>query len=169
MNEDRLHGRKMGHGRSGIRNATLNFLRTPGAPDIPDVCRLLWRRTSGPCRSPLHPLRKSLQIRSPGSSRFLRLPSSATSQGSDGSLASFMKPSFTRGMSPCWEATDAPAPAGCGWVRPSGSRHPSGIEFGWWGGQRSGPPHHPKESPPFATGQAPHDHRTIRVPFIPAS
>lgn len=45
MDEDRLHGRKIGYGLSGIRNAALNFLRTLGAPYIPDARRLLSARS----------------------------------------------------------------------------------------------------------------------------
>lgn len=41
MGEDQFHGRKIGHGLSGIRNAALNFLRTLGAPYIPDARRFL--------------------------------------------------------------------------------------------------------------------------------
>lgn len=44
MDEDRLHGRKIGHGLSGIRNAALNLLRTLGASYIPDARRLLAAR-----------------------------------------------------------------------------------------------------------------------------
>lgn len=44
MDEDRLHGRKIGYGLSGIRDAALNFLRTLGAPYIPDARRLLSAR-----------------------------------------------------------------------------------------------------------------------------
>ncbi len=41
MDEDRLHGRKIGCGLSSIRNVALNLLRTLGAPYIPDARRRL--------------------------------------------------------------------------------------------------------------------------------
>jgi len=44
MDEDRLHGRKIGYGLSSIRNAALNLLRTLGAPYIPDARRRLAAR-----------------------------------------------------------------------------------------------------------------------------
>lgn len=44
MDEDRLHGRKIGYGLSGVRNAALNLLRTLGFPFIPDARRHLAAR-----------------------------------------------------------------------------------------------------------------------------
>lgn len=44
MDEDRLHGRKIGYGLSSIRNAALNLLRTLGCPFIPDARRHLATR-----------------------------------------------------------------------------------------------------------------------------
>ncbi len=45
MDEDRLHGRKIGYGLSSIRNAALNLLRSLGFPYIPDARRHLAART----------------------------------------------------------------------------------------------------------------------------
>lgn len=41
MDEDRLHGRRIGYGLSSVRNAALNLLRTLGFPFIPDARRHL--------------------------------------------------------------------------------------------------------------------------------
>ncbi|MCX7680515.1 MAG: hypothetical protein N2508_00870 [Anaerolineae bacterium] len=46
MDEDRLHGRKIGYGLSSIRNAALNLLRTLGAPYIPDARHILAARAA---------------------------------------------------------------------------------------------------------------------------
>lgn len=44
MDEDRLHGRKIAYGLSGIRNVCLNVLRTLGCAFIPDARRLVAAR-----------------------------------------------------------------------------------------------------------------------------
>ena len=45
MDEDRLHGRKIGYGLSSIRNAALNLLRSLGFPYIPDARRYIAARS----------------------------------------------------------------------------------------------------------------------------
>ena len=44
LDEDRLHGRKIGDGLSSVRNAALNLLRTLECPYIPDARRRLAAR-----------------------------------------------------------------------------------------------------------------------------
>ena len=45
MDEDHLHGRKIGYGLSSIRNAALNLLRSLGFPYIPDARRHIAARS----------------------------------------------------------------------------------------------------------------------------
>ena len=45
MEEDRLHGRKIGYALSGIRNVALNLLRSLGFPYIPDARRYIASRS----------------------------------------------------------------------------------------------------------------------------